>query len=108
MFSSCLAFRRHLVAVAFLASLALPAGSDASETVLYRIFLTDGSTVTSYGEFARVAGRVVFSMPVGDMHSGSPELQLVSVAESNVDWARTDQYAAAVRARRYAETRGEQ
>ena len=108
MFSSRVAFRRHLVAVAFLASMAFPSGSAASETVLYRIFLTDGSTITSYGEFARVAGRVVFSMPVGDMQSGSPELQLVSVAESSVDWPRTDQYAAAVRAKRYAETRGEQ
>ena len=107
MFSSRLASRRHLVAVAFLASVAFASGTAASETVLYRIFLTDGSTITSYGEFARVAGRVVFSMPVGDMQSGSPELQLVSVADASGDWPRTDQYAAAVRARRYAETRGE-
>ena len=91
------------------AALAIASVAQASETVLYRIFLNDGSTVTSYGEFARVAGRVVFSMPVGSMEAGaSPELQLVSVAESTVDWQRTDQYAAAVRAKRYADTRGEQ
>jgi hypothetical protein len=96
-------------ALFFAAAIALASSVQASETVLYRIFLNDGTTVTSYGEFARVAGRVVFSMPVGIMAAGgSPELQLVSVAESSVDWARTDQYAAAVRARRYADTRGEQ
>lgn len=96
-------------ALFFAAAIALASGVQASETVLYRIFLNDGSTVTSYGEFARVAGRVVFSMPVGSIEAGaSAELQLVSVAESSVDWQRTDQYAAAVRARRYADTRGEQ
>jgi hypothetical protein len=93
----------------FAAAIALASSAHASETVLYRIFLNDGTTVTSYGEFARVAGRVVFSMPVGSMEAGgSPELQLVSVAETSVDWTRTDQYAAAVRAKRYADTRGEQ
>jgi hypothetical protein len=35
---------------------------DAS---LYRIFLRDGSTIVSYGEFARVSDRVVVSLPVG-------------------------------------------
>lgn len=96
-------------ALFFAAAIALASSVHASETVLYRIFLNDGTSVTSYGEFARVAGRVVFSMPVGSMETGgSPELQLVSVAESSVDWPRTDQYAAAVRARRYADTRGEQ
>jgi len=99
----------RLVAFFFAAAIAVASAVQASETVLYRIFLNDGSTVTSYGEFARVAGRVVFSMPVGSMEAGgSPELQLVSVAESSVDWVRTDQYAAAVRAKRYADTRGEQ
>jgi hypothetical protein len=96
-------------ALFFAAAIALASSAHASETVLYRIFLNDGTTVTSYGEFARVAGRVVFSMPVGSMEAGgSPELQLVSVADSSVDWTRTDQYAAAVRAKRYADTRGEQ
>lgn len=85
----------------------VPAASMAADAVLYRIFLTDGSSVVSYGEFARVADRVVFSMPVGTVESGTPQLRLVSVSDSSVDWARTERYAEAVRAQRYAETRGE-
>lgn len=80
----------------------------AAEAVLYRIFLADGTTIVSYGEYARVADRVVFSMPVGNVERGNPDLRLVSVPDANVDWSRTDQYANAVRARRYAETRGEE
>ena len=41
-------------------ALAMSAGASAADAVLYRIFLRDGSTVVSYGEFARVADRVVF------------------------------------------------
>ena len=80
--------------------------ANASESVLYRLFLIDGSTLVSYGEFARVADRVVFSIPLGDL-TLSPALQLVSIPESTVDWERTEQYANAVRAQRYGESRGE-
>jgi hypothetical protein len=80
----------------------------AADVVLYRIFLKDGSTLVSYGEFARVADRVVFSMPIGSLASPDPDLQLVSVADGSVDWAKTEQYADAVRAKRYADTRGEE
>ena len=91
-----------------LATAALIAGAPpvlAAEAVLYRIFLRDGGTVVSYGDFARVADRVVLSVPIcaGD----SPQLQLVSIPESSVDWAQTDRYADAVRARHYASSRGE-
>lgn len=79
--------------------------SPKDDTALYRIFLQDGSTLVSYGEYARVSGRVVFSVPVA--LEPAPQLQLVSIAETAVDWSRTDEYAEAVRARRYAETRGE-
>lgn len=81
--------------------------SDAAESVLYRLFLVDGSTLVSYGEFARVADRVVFSLPIGDL-AQSPALQLVSIPETTVDWQRTDEYSNAVRAQRYGETRGEE
>ncbi len=90
-----------------LASLAGEAIACAASTSLYRIFLLDGTALTSYGEFARVADRVVFSIPIGSP-GVAPNLQLVSIAQSRVDWTRTDQYADAVRARRYAETRGEE
>ena len=93
-----------------------PASSDApfqpavrkelTSTVLYRVFLHGGTALVSYGEFARVGDRVVLSIPIGEL-SDTPTLQLVSIPQSTVDWERTDRYAAAVRARRYGETRGE-
>ena len=86
--------------------LACVARAGAAESVLYRLFLMDGTTLISYGEFARVADRVVFSIPLGDT-AESPELQLVSIPQASVDWERTDRYSDAVRARRFAETRGE-
>lgn len=75
---------------------------------LYRIFLKDGSTLASYGEFARVEDRVVFSMPVGARGAApAPALTLVSIPAGEVDWGATDRYVEAVRAARYAATRGE-
>ncbi len=91
------------IAALVAASIAPAAASDA---VLYRIFLRDGATLVSYGEFARVAGRVVFSIPLGDV-ARAPHLELVSVPDASVDWDKTDRYAEAARANRYAETRGE-
>jgi hypothetical protein len=79
--------------------------SSSDDKALYRIFLQDGTALVSYGEYARVAGRVVFSVPVA--LEPTPQLQLVSVADTIVDWTRTEEYAEAVRARRYAEARGE-
>lgn len=75
----------------------------AAEADLYRIFLKDGAALVSFGEYARVADRVVFTMPIGE---GDENLQLVSIAEATVDWERTEQYTHAVRAKRYAETHG--
>ncbi|MBW8895708.1 MAG: hypothetical protein JF613_05945 [Acidobacteria bacterium] len=80
--------------------------ADAADSVLYRLFLQDGTSIISYGEFARVAGRVVLSIPLGDS-AQSPTLQLISIPEASVDWQRTDRYSQAVRAKRYGETRGE-
>lgn len=99
-----------IVAVTLVASSASvdPAVAQDAQAVLYRIFLADGSTLVSYGDFARVADRVVFSMPVEwSRSSGSPRLQLVNIPASAVDWAATDRYAASARAEHYAATRGE-
>ena len=79
----------------------------AGDALLYRIFLQDGSTLVSYGDFARVADRVVFSIPIGGLDGPSPTLHLVSISETAVDWERTDRYAQATRARQYASTQGE-
>ena len=102
-----LAARIRIPLAAVLLTALVPADAWA-EAVLYRIYLTDGSTLVSYGEFARVAGRVVFSMPIGGKEDTAPNLQLVSLTESEVDWERTERYAESVRANRYAETRGEE
>ena len=75
--------------------------------ILYRVFLLDGTTAVSYGEFARIAGNVVFSMPLGGLETDAPQLQLVSLAEGVVDWPRTEAYAEAARAKQFVETRGE-
>lgn len=100
--------RAALLVMAVSAALAVaPPPALAAEALLYRIFLQDGSTLVSYGDFARVADRVVFSIPIGGLDTPSPTLHLVSIAESAVDWERTDGYAQATRARHYAATQGE-
>jgi len=78
----------------------------AAEATLFRIFLRDGSSVVSFGEFARLEDQVVFSMPVGGP-SEEPRLHVVTLSAAEVDWTRTDRYAASARYRRYADTRGE-
>jgi hypothetical protein len=82
----------------------LAAAQDAAATLL-RVFLRDGTTLVSYGEFARVADRVVFSMPIDA--TPNPPLQLANIPADRVDWERTTRYADAARAARYAETQAE-
>ena len=86
------------------ASRAASAGSDVT---LFRLYMLDGSVLTSYGEFARVEDRVVFSMPVGG-RPDEPRIQVTSVKAALVDWPRTEKYSASARFQRYAETRGEE
>jgi hypothetical protein len=107
----CVARRARLLALiaAIVAAVAGPLSSPAhaADALLYRIFLLDGSTLVSYGDFARVADRVVFSIPIAALDTPSPVLHLVSIAETAVDWDRTERYAEAIRAQQYAQTRGE-
>ena len=99
--------RRSIRCALTVCALLLAAGRPATaESLLYRLFLIDGSSLVSYGEFARVADRVVIAIPIGDVGE-SPSLQMVSIPEATVDWTRTDEYSNAVRAQRYGETRGE-
>jgi hypothetical protein len=72
----------------------------------FRIFLSDGTTLTSYGDFARVGDRVVFSLPLGELQ-GQPRLHLASVPADRVDWATTERYRDATRREQYASARGE-
>jgi hypothetical protein len=79
----------------------------AADATLFRLFLTDGSTLVSFGEYARVADRVIFSMPVGGPID-QPRLHVVTLSASLIDWSRTDRYADSARYQQYAETRGEE
>ena len=98
---------RALCAWLLCVSYAVPhAWAQEGDTGLFRVFLRDGRVLTSYGEWARVEGRVVFSMPIRRGDPGA-DLRLITVPEAEVDWPRTDQYAGAVRAERYARTRGD-
>jgi hypothetical protein len=101
-------FRRALAVVSLLLCAARGSAQTASgDAALYRVFLTDGSTLLSYGEFARVADRVVVSVPLGGLAgASSPALHLLSIPADTVDWEKTDAYADSVRATRYAATRG--
>lgn len=91
----------------FLVSVAYATAVSAADATLFRIFLRDGGVLVSYGEFARVEDRVVFSMPVGG-GLAEPRLQVVWVSADAIDWPRTGRYAASARFQQYAQTRGEQ
>jgi hypothetical protein len=88
-----------------IALLSVPAQADEASQL--RVFLRDGTTLTSFGEYARVGDRIVFSMPLGATPDGAPRLQLVSLPQHGVDWQRTDAYREAARSTQYAATDGE-
>lgn len=104
------AVRRVLCASALVTTLALclaGAPKASADPTLFRVILKDGTAVSSFGEFARVGDRIVFSMPMGPI-SANPPLQLVSLPASAVDWDATAQYTEAVRYACYVETRAEE
>ena len=55
--------RRTLLLAASIWMCTFPAYADTA--TLFRVFLNNGTAVVSYGEYARVGDRVVFSMPHG-------------------------------------------
>lgn len=105
MFSTGLFRRAIFLAGALSCASVAHAQTSPADATLYRVFLRDGSTLVSYGEFARVADRVVLSMPLGGTPA-APKLQLLSIPSATVDWEKTDAYAESARAARYAATRG--
>jgi hypothetical protein len=72
---------------------------------MLRVFLTDGTSLVSYGEPARVGDRVIFSMPIAT--TPNPPLHLVNLPIGRVDWDRTTRYAATARASHYIQTQAE-
>ncbi|MFN8064738.1 MAG: hypothetical protein U0P82_08085 [Vicinamibacterales bacterium] len=85
-----------------------PARSAAGDQAvpLFRVFMKDGSSLVSYGEFARLDDSVVFSMPT-TTSVDVPQLQLINIPSDRVDWPRTLNYAESVRASRYLATRAQ-
>lgn len=77
----------------------------ADEAAQLRVFLTDGTSLVSYGEFARVGDRVVFSMPTSA--TPDPPLQLVTLDAARVDWERTNRYGEAARTAHYLNTQAD-
>ena len=96
----------RVVVIALLCLAAPSAARAASDALLFRLFLANGTSVVSYGEFARVGDRVVFSMLMGGS-ADSPRLHVATLPDSAVDWDRTSRHAASTRYQRYASTRGE-
>ena len=104
--------QRHTLAAALLAvAVSIPThaaaepASLADEATLLRVFLTDGTSLVSYGEPARVGDRVIFSMPTAA--TPDPPLHLVDLPGERVDWDRTNRYAATARATHYIQTQAE-
>jgi hypothetical protein len=104
MFSTA-AMRSVFASLIILVCARAASAQSAANVTLYRIFLQDGTTLVSYGDYARVADRVVLSVPMGGS-SSAPNIQLLTIPASVVDWQRTDAYAESARAAHYAATRG--
>jgi hypothetical protein len=79
---------------------------ELTDVALFKIFLTDGSSVISYGEYARVDDELVFAMPLGSS-AQDPRLHTMTLPAAVVDWPRTEQHALSVRFQRYAAFHGE-
>jgi hypothetical protein len=98
------AFFLSAIAVAAAGS-GLAGAQQATDATLFRVFLRDGSTLVSYGEYARVGDRVIVTVPLGEA-AATPDLEVLSIPADTVDWDKTDAYADSARAARYAATRG--
>src|SRR4051812_14534420 len=92
---------RVLLATMCVWAVALQSQARGNDVILYRVFFLDGTTAVSYGEFARTGGSIVFSTPLSGIDTDNPQLQLVSLAESSVDWPRTEAYAESARAKQF-------
>lgn len=98
------AWRIVLLLVVGMAS-ARSLGADELDATILRVFLKDGTAIASFGEYARVGDRIIFSMLLG---AGSPpRLQLVNLPASAIDWASTSRYADAARYARYVASRAD-
>lgn len=86
-------------------SIAAAAVQDDPHQPSFRLFLTQGGDLVLRGDYVRVGDRVVFLLPLHEDEAVRAS-QLVTVPAAAVDWDTTAQYAAAVRAARYAAAGG--
>jgi hypothetical protein len=91
------------MSLAVLTSIVCTAPAFAESVTLFRVFLNDGTAVVSYGEYARVGDRLVFSMPIGavDASAGDTSLHVVNLPLSAVNWTATEKYAESARHSHY-------
>jgi hypothetical protein len=95
---------RTRMPLALLLWLACAATARAESVTLFRVFLNDGTAIVSYGEYARVGDRLVFSMPIGAVDANAavnPALHVVNLPVSAVNWTATEKYAASARHTHY-------
>src|SRR5688572_10005649 len=76
----------------FLGFFAVPARGQGDVRPMYRVFLTDGTVLVSFGEWVRVEDNLVFSMPVTPA-AGPSDLHLVSIPVDRIDLDKTERYA---------------
>jgi hypothetical protein len=105
--ASARGLRALLAGAILLACVCAAPAAEPADLPSYRIFLTDGTPLVSFGEFARANGRVVFTIPIG-WPSSPDALHIVTLPDNVIDWERTNRYTDAVRHQRYALTRGEE
>ena len=94
--------KRTLLTALIALGTAVPAFAET--VTLLRVFLNDGTAIVSYGEYARVGDRIVFSMPIGSVtpgEAGDPSLHVVNLPVTAVNWAATEKYAASARFSHY-------
>lgn len=100
-----LALAAFLATPGFMVAAAAQVPAEEKGLPPFRVFLLDGTSLVTYGEHARVDDKLVFSVQVGS--GPQARLQLLTLPVTSVDVERTEEYAAAIRYRRYAATRGE-
>ena len=95
---------RICMSLAALLWLVTAASAFAESTTLFRVFLNDGTAIVSYGAYARVGDRLVFSMPMGAVETKAaddPVLHVVNLPLSAVNWTATERYAESARHNHY-------
>lgn len=101
---------RVLLVLVALALAVFTTPAQAETVTLFRVFLNDGTAVVSYGEYARVGDRVIFSMPIGvvaEDAAAKPNLHVVNIPAAAVNWAATVKFTDGARYAQYLATNAE-